>query len=126
MRTLAGGWEITDPCYVDAKENPDRTPAPADEVEAFLAAATFVCVLLAARITPEQCAANRLRPAFYHYPCQRCTQERPKVSGRKKKEKPHGTGGVPGALQQAGRSVAVAQSQKARQAGRQAGLSFPV
>ncbi|BDV42416.1 hypothetical protein GURASL_13390 [Geotalea uraniireducens] len=82
MRTLAGGWQIEDSCYVDAAPSPDRTPTPAAELEAFLAANTFFCEAYAARIRAQQCETNRSNGLYL---CGKCAQERPSVAAPAKR-----------------------------------------
>jgi hypothetical protein len=82
MRTLAGGFEVKEFCYVEPRETPPRIPAPVDEIEAFLAANTFHCEAYAARITPEQCQTNRDSQLYF---CCKCTQDKPCVSKKTKR-----------------------------------------
>jgi hypothetical protein len=63
--------------YINTSDPRPAHAAPAastDEIEAFLAARGFRCELLSARITLEQCEANRSNGLFM---CGKCTQERP-------------------------------------------------
>lgn len=74
MRTLAGGYQVDERCFVDPRPNQNRATVPESAVEAFLAANTFYCQAFAARIRPEQCKLNR---ANNNYICGKCTQEMP-------------------------------------------------
>lgn len=71
---------ITADCFVDTMPMPDRTPAPISEVERFLAARAFDCIALSARISAEQCQANRANGLYL---CGKCTQDKPAATGAK-------------------------------------------
>jgi hypothetical protein len=96
--TLAGGCEVDDRVFSDTHQNPDRTPTPESDIQAFLAKVdTFHCQAFACTMRVEQCAINRDNG---NYVCGKCTQERPalpgsaapqiKRRGRKKADPPPG------------------------------------
>jgi len=70
--------------YVALDPRPDRTPAPAGDVAAFMALHLFTCQLLAARITARQCELNR---ASGHVSCVVCIQPRMQATPLPKKVK---------------------------------------
>jgi len=79
---------ITNDIYVDTTPQSDRSLAPQSEVERFMTAKTFGCILLAARISAEQCAINRKMSL---HRCGKCTQ----TQRAGLKDKPAATGVTP-------------------------------
>jgi hypothetical protein len=73
MRTLAGGFQIDERCFVDPRPDPNRATVSDAMAEVFLAHNTFLCQALSARIGPEQCKRNRANGLYL---CGKCTQEK--------------------------------------------------